>query len=45
MLPINFNVTKRPRRQDWNGELIEAGMFYYATRKLIEIEGVFQNYK
>lgn len=40
--PINFNVTHRPRRQDWDGELIEAGMFYLAPRWLLE-KGLFQN--
>lgn len=40
--PINFDVTKRPRRQDWHGELIENGMFYIATRDLIK-HGYFQN--
>jgi N-acylneuraminate/3-deoxy-D-glycero-D-galacto-nononate cytidylyltransferase len=42
--PINFDVHHRPRRQDWNGELIETGMFYFAKRKLI-LAGVFQNDK
>ncbi|XP_026475482.1 N-acylneuraminate cytidylyltransferase A-like [Ctenocephalides felis] len=32
----NFNPESRPRRQNWNGELIENGMFYLASRKLIE---------
>lgn len=40
--PINFNITHRPRRQDWDGELIETGMFYLASRKLLE-QGLFQN--
>lgn len=40
---INFDVKKRPRRQDWPGELIETGMFYFARRELIERENVFQN--
>uniref|UniRef100_V9KQT1 N-acylneuraminate cytidylyltransferase n=1 Tax=Callorhinchus milii TaxID=7868 RepID=V9KQT1_CALMI len=34
--PLNFNPAKRPRRQDWNGELYENGSFYFATRKLVE---------
>lgn len=33
--PANFDVSKRPRRQDWNGEYIENGMFYFADKKLI----------
>ncbi|XP_023714254.1 N-acylneuraminate cytidylyltransferase isoform X2 [Cryptotermes secundus] len=33
--PINFDPKKRPRRQDWDGELVENGMFYFATANLI----------
>lgn len=40
---INFDPKKRPRRQDWSGELIETGMFYFMRRNLIEIHGVLQN--
>lgn len=40
---INFDASNRPRRQDWNGELIEAGMFYFARRQLIVDNRVFQN--
>lgn len=40
---LNFNPKKRPRRQDWAGELIETGMFYFARRRLIEIKGILQN--
>jgi len=29
---VNYEPLKRPRRQDWDGELIENGAFYY-TRK------------
>ncbi|XP_050540894.1 N-acylneuraminate cytidylyltransferase isoform X2 [Daktulosphaira vitifoliae] len=32
---INFDVTKRPRRQDWGGEYVENGMFYFVHRNLI----------
>lgn len=39
---LNFDPRKRPRRQDWDGELVEAGMFYFARRKLL-LEGRFQN--
>uniref|UniRef100_A0A3B5L7Z2 N-acylneuraminate cytidylyltransferase n=1 Tax=Xiphophorus couchianus TaxID=32473 RepID=A0A3B5L7Z2_9TELE len=27
--PENLNPAKRPRRQDWNGELVENGSFYF----------------
>lgn len=40
--PINFNPAGRPRRQDWSGELIETGMFYFARRHLL-LSGIFQN--
>ncbi|XP_056604607.1 N-acylneuraminate cytidylyltransferase A [Triplophysa dalaica] len=33
--PLNLNPAKRPRRQDWDGELCENGSFYFATRDLI----------
>ncbi|KAL0963119.1 hypothetical protein UPYG_G00350000 [Umbra pygmaea] len=33
--PLNLNPCKRPRRQDWDGELCENGSFYIATRELI----------
>lgn len=42
LLPLNFNSTNRPRRQDWNGEFIENGMFYFSRIELIN-QGVFQN--
>jgi N-acylneuraminate/3-deoxy-D-glycero-D-galacto-nononate cytidylyltransferase len=44
LVPINFDYRQRPRRQDWNGELIEAGMFYFATSSLLN-QGLFQNDK
>ncbi|XP_069484549.1 N-acylneuraminate cytidylyltransferase [Ambystoma mexicanum] len=34
--PLNFNPAKRPRRQDWPGELCENGSFYFATTDLIK---------
>lgn len=43
VMPINFDAKNRPRRQDWNGELLEAGMFYFARRHLIEKDKLFQN--
>ncbi|KAG8438543.1 hypothetical protein GDO86_004925 [Hymenochirus boettgeri] len=33
--PENFNPARRPRRQDWSGELYENGSFYFATKELI----------
>merc|ERR1712216_585040 len=33
---INYQPTKRPRRQDWNGELIENGAFYFTKQPLFE---------
>lgn len=35
--PLNLNPAKRPRRQDWDGELYENGSFYFAKRHLIEM--------
>ncbi|XP_054284571.1 N-acylneuraminate cytidylyltransferase A-like [Macrosteles quadrilineatus] len=32
---LNFNTGERPRRQEWNGELVENGMFYFATTELV----------
>uniref|UniRef100_A0A182RE15 N-acylneuraminate cytidylyltransferase n=1 Tax=Anopheles funestus TaxID=62324 RepID=A0A182RE15_ANOFN len=40
---INFNPLARPRRQDWSGELVETGMFYFSDRQLIMEFGSFQN--
>ncbi|XP_060101899.1 N-acylneuraminate cytidylyltransferase [Heteronotia binoei] len=34
--PQNLNPAKRPRRQDWDGELYENGSFYFAKRSLID---------
>ncbi|XP_051890131.1 N-acylneuraminate cytidylyltransferase-like [Pristis pectinata] len=34
--PLNLTPDKRPRRQDWRGELYENGSFYFATTKLLE---------
>ncbi|KAM6984797.1 N-acylneuraminate cytidylyltransferase A [Aplochiton taeniatus] len=42
--PLNLNPSKRPRRQDWNGELCENGSFYFATRELID-QGILQGGK
>ncbi|KAK4874562.1 hypothetical protein RN001_013922 [Aquatica leii] len=38
----SFDIKNRPRRQDLNEEYIENGMFYFASRNLIE-KGYFQN--
>lgn len=41
--PLNIiHLNKRPRRQDWDGELCENGSFYFATRDLILNQGVLQ---
>ncbi|XP_020713560.1 N-acylneuraminate cytidylyltransferase A isoform X2 [Ceratitis capitata] len=45
VIPLNFDPMHRPRRQDWLGELIETGMFYFATRHLVVTENRFQNEK
>lgn len=42
VLPVEFNAEARPRRQDWAGDLVEAGMFYFSKRKLA-MRGIFQN--
>lgn len=41
-MPLNFDPQRRPRRQDWNGELIETGMIYVAKKSILQ-RGVFQN--
>ncbi|XP_053575090.1 N-acylneuraminate cytidylyltransferase isoform X2 [Bombina bombina] len=40
----NFNTSRRPRRQDWRGELYENGSFYFATREIIT-QGLLQSGK
>uniref|UniRef100_A0A3B5L7Z6 N-acylneuraminate cytidylyltransferase n=1 Tax=Xiphophorus couchianus TaxID=32473 RepID=A0A3B5L7Z6_9TELE len=35
--PENLNPAKRPRRQDWNGELVENGSFYFFIFQILEI--------
>lgn len=42
---LNLNPKKRPRRQDWDGELCENGSFYFATRDLILNRHVLQGDK
>lgn len=41
---LNFDPANRTRRQDWPGELVENGMFYFTRRHLIE-KGLFQGGK
>lgn len=36
---VNYDPLKRPRRQDWDGELIENGAFYFTTKAVMEREG------
>jgi N-acylneuraminate cytidylyltransferase len=40
--PLNFDPAKRPRRQDWNGELVESGAFYFFKREVMEKTGHYQ---
>ncbi|XP_060758901.1 N-acylneuraminate cytidylyltransferase A [Neoarius graeffei] len=32
---LNLDPSRRPRRQDWDGELCENGSFYFATKDLV----------
>lgn len=41
MRAINFDPGRRPRRQDWAGELVENGAFYFSAVHLLK-RGVFQ---
>uniref|UniRef100_A0A8C6K851 N-acylneuraminate cytidylyltransferase n=1 Tax=Nothobranchius furzeri TaxID=105023 RepID=A0A8C6K851_NOTFU len=43
--PFNLVPSKRPRRQDWDGELYENGSFYISKRDLILTEGSTQGGK
>ncbi|CAG5929404.1 unnamed protein product [Menidia menidia] len=43
--PENLDPKKRPRRQDWRGELCENGSFYVTTKDLIMNEGCLQGGK
>ncbi|XP_076862800.1 N-acylneuraminate cytidylyltransferase A [Brachyhypopomus gauderio] len=42
--PLNLNPAKRPRRQDWDGELCENGSFYFTTKELVH-KGILQGGK
>ncbi|KAI4903963.1 hypothetical protein NFI96_026413, partial [Prochilodus magdalenae] len=33
---LNINTAKRPRRQDWPGEICENGSFYFSKREILE---------
>ncbi|XP_065361989.1 N-acylneuraminate cytidylyltransferase [Calliphora vicina] len=43
ILPLNFNPTQRPRRQDWEGEFYETGMFYFSTKQLVSKNSLQNN--
>ncbi|XP_034020555.1 N-acylneuraminate cytidylyltransferase A isoform X2 [Thalassophryne amazonica] len=43
--PLNLNPAKRPRRQDWDGELCENGSFYFTTKELIMDHDLLQGGK
>ncbi|XP_062374175.1 N-acylneuraminate cytidylyltransferase-like [Sardina pilchardus] len=43
-VPLNLDPSRRPRRQDWDGELCENGSFYVTSRDLIE-KGILQGGK
>ncbi|GAB6029268.1 hypothetical protein CHUAL_005035 [Chamberlinius hualienensis] len=43
--PLNFDPKKRPQRQAWAGELVECGMFYFATTELIVDQNALQGGK
>ncbi|XP_062374672.1 N-acylneuraminate cytidylyltransferase A [Sardina pilchardus] len=40
-VPLNLDPSRRPRRQDWDGELCENGSFYINSRDLVE-KGLLQ---
>ncbi|KAI4897859.1 hypothetical protein NFI96_025188, partial [Prochilodus magdalenae] len=42
--PLNLDPARRPRRQDWDGELCENGSFYFATKELVN-KGLLQGGK
>lgn len=35
-VPLNLDTSRRPRRQDWPGEICENGSFYFTRRELLE---------
>ncbi|XP_030610044.1 N-acylneuraminate cytidylyltransferase-like [Archocentrus centrarchus] len=44
-VPFNLDPARRPRRQDWPGELCENGSFYFAKREIIVKEAHSQGGK
>ncbi|KAM9424118.1 N-acylneuraminate cytidylyltransferase A [Pholidichthys leucotaenia] len=42
--PFNLDVANRPRRQDWPGELVENGSFYFTTKDVLD-KGLMQGGK
>ncbi|XP_017060235.1 N-acylneuraminate cytidylyltransferase [Drosophila ficusphila] len=42
LVPAEFDLNARPRRQDWKGDIVETGMFYFSRRRLVE-SGLLQN--
>lgn len=36
-VPYNLDPANRPRRQDWDGELVENGSFYFTTKELVHL--------
>ncbi|CAH1405941.1 unnamed protein product [Nezara viridula] len=43
--PENFDLHHRPRRQDWDGELIENGMFYFTDAFMLKHSMILQGGK
>ncbi|CAL8242342.1 unnamed protein product [Merluccius merluccius] len=43
--PLNIIPAKRPRRQDWDGELCENGSFYCSTKDIFKQHGSLQGGK
>lgn len=43
--PLNCDPSRRPRRQDWRGDIVENGMFYFAKRHLVQDQGLLQGGK
>jgi len=39
-VPVNYNPASRPRRQDWEGMLVENGAFYITSREQLLATGV-----
>ena len=41
---VNFDPHCRPKRQDWNGDLVENGAFYLSSVQLLQ-QGLIQGGK